>query len=166
MFKLIIVDYEKCIGCKTCEQACSAKQTRIVNPLLSRIGIVRFQMGIENIPMVCQQCQSAPCQAICPVEAISKDELLGRVVIDYDICIGCRMCVAVCPFGCVNFDPMEKKVFKCNLCDGDPTCVKFCQHGALQYIEASEQGVIKQAAEAEQLSGIMHKIAAAMAAVQ
>lgn len=158
MSKTVIVDYEKCVGCKTCEQACSAKQVGIVEPSLSRIGITRFQMGIENFPIVCQQCQSAPCQAVCPIKAISMDEILGRIVIDYDKCIGCRLCVAICPFGCMMFDRLNKKVFKCQLCDGDPICVKFCQHGALQYVEASEQSAVKQLVYAERLSDATHKI--------
>ncbi len=164
--KNIIIDYEKCVGCMTCEQACSAKQAEVINPVLSRIGIVRLQMGVENIPVVCAQCQSAPCEAICPTKAISQDEEFGRVIVDYDLCIGCRMCVAVCPFGCMSFDGIDKRVFKCDLCDGDPMCIRFCQHGALQYAEAGEQSIIKQAATAEKLSGIMHKIAEAIAAVQ
>ena len=166
MSQVLTIDYEKCVGCMTCMQACSAKQAGIINPLLSRIQIVRPQTGIENIPIACAQCQSAPCEVICPVKAISRDELLGRVVVDYDICIGCRMCVAVCPFGCMSFDSIDKRIFKCELCDGDPMCVRFCQHGALQYADASEQSVIKRGATAEKLSGIMHKVASAMATAQ
>lgn len=166
MSKVLMIDYEKCVGCTTCMQACSAKQAEVVNPLLSRVEIVKLQMGIEAIPIVCAQCESAPCKAICPVKAISRDELWGRVIVDYDTCIGCRMCVAVCPFGCMSFDGIDKRVFKCDLCDGDPMCVKFCQHDALQYVDASEQSIIKRTATAEKLSGIMHKIAAAMATAQ
>jgi len=166
MSKVLMIDYEKCVGCTTCTQACSAKHAEVVNPLLSRVEIVKLQMGIEAIPIVCAQCESAPCKAICPVKAISRDELWSRVIVDYDICIGCRMCVAVCPFGCMSFDSMDKRVFKCDLCDGDPICVKFCQHDALQYVDASEQSAIKRTAAAEKLSGIIHKIAAAMATVQ
>ena len=167
MPKLIIVDQEKCVGCKTCEQVCSAKQEGEINLVLSRIDIMQPRMGIEeNIPVVCQQCQSAPCMTICPVKAISQDEVLGRVIVDYDICIGCRMCVAICPFGCINFDGVNRKVFKCTLCDGDPMCVRFCQHGAIQYVEASEQGPMKRSTHAEKFSGIMHKVAEAVATAQ
>lgn len=166
MSKVLIIDYEKCVGCRTCEQACSAKHARVINPLLSRIQIIRLWMGTQDIPIVCMQCASAPCKAICPVGAISRDEQAGRVVVDYDICIGCRICVAVCPFGCMSFDSIDNRVFKCDLCDGDPMCVRFCQHDALQYVEASEQSVIKRKATAEKFSGLMHKIASAMATVE
>jgi len=112
--------------------------------------------------MVCAQCESAACQTICPAKAISRDEPLGRIVIDYDMCIGCRMCIAVCPFGVISFDVIGKRVIKCDLCDGAPLCVKFCGYEALQYVDASEQSIIKQRTAAEKLSGVMRNVAAAM----
>ncbi|GAG01238.1 unnamed protein product, partial [marine sediment metagenome] len=120
-------------------------------------------LGAENVPIVCQQCESAPCMAICPVKAISQDEDLGRMIVDYDACIGCRYCVAICPFGCMLFDGTNKKVFKCDLCDGEPICVEFCQHEAIKYLDAAQQSSLKQALIAEKVSGLMHKIASAMA---
>ena len=162
MSKVLVVNYGKCVGCHTCEEACSVKQMGVVNPLLSRIQIVKRGMGIENVPLACAQCESAPCETICPVKAISRDESLGRVLVDYDVCIGCRMCVAVCPFGAMSFDTIDKKVFKCDLCGGDPVCVKFCQYDALQYVEASEQGAIKRTAVAKKLSEMMRRIISAV----
>ena len=163
MASRVIIDYEKCVGCESCEQACSIKKAGLVNPTLSRIGIIRKQMGIVNIPIVCQQCEeSAPCMVVCPVKAISRDGKLSRAIINYDVCIGCRMCVAICPFGAMDFDEINRKVFKCDLCDGEPTCVKFCQHKAIQYLNAAEQSTMKQAALAEKVSAIMHKLASAM----
>ncbi len=166
MTSKLIIDYEKCVGCESCEEACSANKMGVVNPALSRIGIVRKEWGTENVPIVCQQCESAPCMAICPVKAISRDDNLGRMIVNYDVCIGCRMCIAICPFGCIRFDEMNKKVFKCDLCDGDPLCVKFCQHKAVLYLDPSQQSEMKQTAIAEKLSGIMHRIASAMTNVK
>ena len=161
MAKALVIDYEKCVGCGTCKMVCSAKQEDVVSPSLSRIQPVKWPLKVEVVPMVCVQCESAQCHAICPVKAISRDEQLCREMIDYDICIGCRMCVAVCPFGCMNFDSIDKRVFKCDLCGGDPMCVRFCQYDALQYVEAGEASTMKRTATAEKLSGIMHKIASA-----
>ena len=162
MSKVLVMDYPKCVGCLSCMQACSAKHEALVNPILSRIDIVKLMMRIECVPIACQQCETAACNAICPVNAISRDDVLGRVTVNYYRCIGCRMCVTACPFGCMSFDSMNKRVFKCELCDGDPMCVRFCQHDALQYVEASEQGGIKRTALAEKISGIVHKITSAM----
>ena len=163
MVPRLIIDYEKCVGCESCEQACSAKKTETINPALSRIGIIRKQLGVKNIPIVCQQCEDdAPCMVVCPVKAIARDQELNRVMVDYQLCIGCRMCVAVCPFGGMGFDEVGRTVFKCDLCDGDPICVKFCQHDAIKCLDASEQRTLKQSAFAERVSGLMDRIASAM----
>jgi len=166
MSKVISIDYEKCVGCRTCMQVCSTRQTGAFNQLYSSIETIRRNLGLENFPIVCQQCTPAACSAICPVKAISRDDLLGRMQINYTRCIGCRMCVAVCPFGAMNFNVMSNKVFKCDLCDGDPLCVRFCQHDALDYVDAIEQSTLKRAETAEKISGIMHKIASAMASAE
>jgi Fe-S-cluster-containing hydrogenase component 2 len=87
--------------------------------------------------------------------AIARDETLGRVVIDYDRCIGCRMCVAVCPFGAIGFDSITRKVIKCDLCEGDPLCARFCSYGALEYLDASQHTIRKRREVAEMLMGTL-----------
>lgn len=165
MAKVLMIDYEKCTGCRLCEMVCSVYHEGVVNPELSRIKIVKWEWEGRYVPMTCQQCTSAPCMAICPVKAISRDENLGRVVVDSDLCIGCRMCVAVCPFGGAKFDSVNKQIIKCDLCDGDPQCVRFCEVGAIQYVEAEEVTTVKQRAAAEKFSGILQKVASAIAEV-
>jgi len=165
MAKVLVIDYEKCTGCRLCEQVCSVKHEGVSNPARSRIKIVKWEQEGRYVPIGCQQCESAPCMAVCPVKAISRDETLNRVMIDYDVCIGCRMCVAICPFGAMLFDILAKRVIKCDLCDGDPLCVKFCDVGAVQYVDASEQGTAKRVVAADKYSGIMQKVAAAIASV-
>jgi Fe-S-cluster-containing dehydrogenase component len=102
--------------------------------------------------------------AVCPVEAIYRDESMDmdRVMIDSDKCIGCRVCVAACPFGCMSFDKAEKKTFMCDLCDGDPICVRFCQHDALNFVGSEEHSVIKRTRTAEKFAEVMSRITAAM----
>jgi carbon-monoxide dehydrogenase iron sulfur subunit len=148
-----MIDHEKCVGCRTCEVACSVGHEGVINTVRSRITIIRGETEGEGIPITCTQCESAPCESICPVAAISRDNSLG-VVIDYDRCIGCRMCIAVCPFGAVSFDSVGRRVVKCDLCDGDPLCVTFCMYGALKYIEAGEQSALKQRQAAARLKEV------------
>ena len=102
--------------------------------------------------MSCQQCQDAPCLTVCPVKAISRDETLSRVMVNHDICIGCRSCVAVCPFGAMNFSVIDRKNFKCDLCDGDPQCVRFCDMKAVDYVEADRVSIAKKRAAAEKIT--------------
>ncbi len=164
MAKVLMLDYEKCTGCRACELVCSVMHEGVSNPSRSRIKVMKWEWEGRYVPMSCQQCESAPCQAICPVKAISRDESLNRVMVDYDTCIGCRMCVAVCPFGAMAFDRIGKKVIKCDLCDGDPQCVRFCETGAVQYVEASEQNIDKMLGTADKLTSIAQKVSAAMTA--
>jgi len=151
MPKALVIDAEKCVGCKTCELVCSAKHEGESNPTLSRVKVIRGDKEWGGFPMVCLQCEQAWCIAACPQKAISRDEKLGRVVIDYDKCIGCRLCAMFCPFGNINFDPARKKVMKCDLCDGDPQCAKFCFYKAIQYVDAKDIGLAKQRERAGKL---------------
>jgi len=70
----------------------------------------------------------------CPVEAIKKKD--GVVYVDEELCTSCGECVEVCPFGVMR---MEEKAFKCDLCGGDPTCVKFCPMKAIVYEEPKRE---------------------------
>jgi len=94
--------------------------------------------------MLCQQCEDAPCVAICPQDALSRDPVLDRVVLNYDLCIGCKMCVTACPFGGMGIDIVARQVVKCDLCDGDPTCVRFCDSGALEFVQATAANLRKK----------------------
>ncbi len=161
MAKVLMVDFEKCTGCRLCELVCSVKQEGVSNPSRSRLKIEKWEWEGLYIPMTCQQCEDAPCKAACPVKAISRDEDLGRLVVDYELCIGCRSCVAVCPFGAMNFDAVGRKVFKCDLCGGEPTCVSFCDVKALDYVEAHQLTVSKKRDAAKRISEAQ-KMAAAL----
>ncbi|MCX6000039.1 MAG: 4Fe-4S dicluster domain-containing protein [Chloroflexi bacterium] len=159
MKKMLIVDYTKCTGCRRCEVVCSVKKTATSNPARARIAIVKWESICVETPILCQQCETAPCMAVCPVKALTREETLGRVLVDYDRCIGCKFCVAICPFGAMVFDPATRRVIKCDHCDGDPTCVKFCETKALQYVDANVANRTKMREAAGRLSELMNKTA-------
>lgn len=152
MAKVLYIDYHKCTGCRTCEQVCSVKHDGILNPMRSRIKVMKWEAEGLYVPMSCQQCQDAPCMNVCPVKAISRDDEMGLVEVDYDVCIGCRSCVAVCPFGAMGFNVIDRRVFKCDLCDGDPQCVRFCDVKAIEYIDAEAVADDKKRDAAERIS--------------
>jgi Fe-S-cluster-containing hydrogenase component 2 len=158
MDKLILIDAEKCTGCRMCEMVCSIVHEGCSNPARSRINVIKWETHGFYLPMLCQQCEKAPCALACPVDAIGRDESLGRMVVNYDMCIGCKLCVTVCPFGGMSYDAVGHRVIKCDFCDGDPLCVKFCDPGALNYVDANTANLRKKRSSTEKLSALMNKL--------
>ncbi|MGD0915936.1 MAG: 4Fe-4S dicluster domain-containing protein [Thermodesulfobacteriota bacterium] len=152
MGKVLQVNFEKCTGCRLCENVCSVFHDGVSNPARSRIKVIKWESEGIYIPMSCQQCQDAPCMIICPVKAITRDEKLSRVMVNQDKCIGCRSCVTVCPFGAMNFNVIDRKVFKCDYCDGDPQCVRFCDMKAVDFIEPDRVSISKKRSAAEKIT--------------
>ena len=159
--KVIRVNYEKCTGCRLCEMVCAVKHDGVSNPMRSRIKVIKWEADGIYVPMVCQQCQDAPCLNACPAKAIFRNEELGRIEVDYSLCIGCRTCVSVCPFGAMNFNTADRKVFKCDLCDGDPQCVRFCEVKAVEFVDAGDANLDRKR-EAAQRFHIADRKAAAL----
>ena len=133
MQKVLVIDAAKCTGCRLCEQVCSVIHEQTVNPYRARIRVMRWELEGEVLPMVCRQCDNPPCQQVCPMGAIAKVADSGVVLVDYDKCIGCRMCITACPFGAMDYDLVGHKVIKCDLCGGDPQCVRFCDAKAVRF---------------------------------
>ena len=151
MNKVLQIDYEKCTGCRLCELVCSVKHDGVSNPMRSRIKVIKWEAEGLYVPMSCQQCEDAPCLTACPAKAISRNEALQRVEVDYDICIGCRTCVSVCPFGAMSFNTIDRKVIKCDLCDGEPQCVRFCDVKAVDFVQAADANLVKKREAASRL---------------
>ena len=158
--KVLMVNHEKCTGCRLCEMVCSVTHDGVSNPARSRIKVMKWESEGLYIPMTCQQCDNAPCMNVCPVKAISRDEDLGYVTVDYDVCIGCRSCVSICPFGAMSYNVMDKKVFKCDLCGGKPQCVRFCDMKAVDYVAPDRLSIFKKRDAAQRLSAAKREVAA------
>jgi Fe-S-cluster-containing hydrogenase component 2 len=135
---MLVIDPQKCNGCKLCEFACSLFHEGEINLARSRIHVLEWNSPGVFLPVLCQQCSDAPCRAACPKEAISWQDDTAQVVIDYDRCVSCGMCVAACPFGAMGFDGIRQMVFKCDVCGGNPQCVHFCEPGALTFPDADD----------------------------
>lgn len=137
----IDINYMLCVGCRLCEIACSKAGAGVINPELSRIRVLQFFPGPLDIPIVCHQCSDTPCIAACPpkVSALSINKDTGAVIAN-EKCVGykCSRCVKACPHkGAIVFHPLTGKLLLCDLCNGDPACVKVCPTAALSYLPGS-----------------------------
>ena len=157
----MVIDLKRCSGCKTCSVVCKVANNIPNDIIWNRVlteGCERFDsaegtypnLSRTYLPLACQHCENPACERVCPTGATCKDDK-GRVEIDYDKCIGCRMCMAACPYNARTFnwnDPVRATgasygdarvperargvMEKCTLCkertdEGDePMCVRCC----------------------------------------
>jgi Fe-S-cluster-containing dehydrogenase component len=175
------LDLSRCIGCRRCVYACVQENNQSRDPQIQWIRVLEMDKaaGIDfehanpyydpervpdpdhfYLPVACQQCRNPPCTRVCPVNA-TWQEPDGIVVIDYDWCIGCRCCMAACPYGARRFNwttphlpadelnpemhvlgnrPRPKGVVeKCTFCiqraraGRYPACVEICPVGARKF---------------------------------
>ncbi|RLG75209.1 MAG: 4Fe-4S dicluster domain-containing protein [Thermoprotei archaeon] len=140
----IVRDFERCSGCRLCELACSLKHEGEVWPEASRIRVIEVVPGI-TIPHLCTQCPDYPCVSACPFNALSVDKSTGAVVVDEGKCTACGKCVDACPGKIPRIVKGKPSVIICDLCGGDPECVKACEKagfGALKVIPRPEESTI------------------------
>jgi len=95
-------------------------------PEASRIRVFMPFPGVE-VPHFCAQCDDYPCVEACPVDALSVDENTSAVIVDREKCISCGDCINACPGKVPFLHPETDKAVICDLCGGDPECVKVCQ---------------------------------------
>jgi Fe-S-cluster-containing dehydrogenase component len=174
------LDIQRCIGCRRCVYGCVEENNQSRDPQIQYIRVLRFRDGNMDLeesniyydpeevpekghyymPVQCQHCANAPCTKVCPVRA-TWTEPDGIVVVDYNWCIGCRYCMAACPYmgRWFNFaDPvipsdqinpathylgnrprMRNVVEKCTFCiqrvrlGKYPKCVEVCPVGARKF---------------------------------
>ena len=166
-----LIDLDKCTGCDTCSIACkSENNTRpLSSPMpfkngrgvlpdhLSYRWVVKKEGGVYPNPSLtfvtssCNHCENPACQASCPVSdvndpsnennAIFKREADGIVLINQEVCIGCKNCTQSCPYGAPQFNSQTEKVEKCTFCVHRleagflPACVTTCVGNALHLVE-------------------------------
>ena len=151
MHKQIVIGIRKdrCTGCSLCQLACSFEKEGKFAPGISRIELLdRDQRGFY--PTMCRNCIEAPCLDACPAGAISKRRKDGYVVLDRDRCIGCNMCIMVCPFNAIGYD--KNRNYKCDTCDGLEKCIKICPYGAIGFGSAERLNAARRRSLAAQLT--------------
>jgi len=130
--KRIIVDKNKCSGCRYCELICSYRDNLVFNPRNSRIRVLKYdELGIDD-PTVCRQCAECPPIDLCPTQAFRRDKD-NIVRIEENACNICYVCVDACPHGAVFRPPTQRIPLVCDLCNGEPLCVKKCPTHAITF---------------------------------
>lgn len=158
MAKMIMVHPERCVGCKSCIAACSFEHEGSQRPEASRIHIYKFQWEGVSVPMLCQHCSEAACVTVCPTGAMHRNPETSVIEYDASRCIRCRMCTMGCPFGNAVYDTLTDSIFKCDVCQGDPACVKVCPADALEYVDDSISTTSRQKSFATKLKDVVQDI--------
>lgn len=135
-----VIDQTRCIGCHACTTAC--KSENLVPLSVTRTYVKHVDVGV--FPQVrrahqvtrCNQCAHAPCVTACPTTAMFK-RADGIVDFDKSICIGCKACMAACPYDAIFINPEDHSAEKCNFCAHridvglEPACVVVCPTQAI-----------------------------------
>jgi len=143
MNQFIRADASKCIGCRTCEVACvvSHQDQQDCAALTAAAFIPRIRVikaDTFSTAVTCHHCENAPCARVCPNNALPRHN--GAIVVDQSRCIGCKSCMAACPFGAMQVVTIlqQAQALKCDLCqhrDGGPACVEACPTHALTCLD-------------------------------
>ncbi len=142
--KRVYIKEDVCIGCRLCEIYCLVQHSKSKKIIKAYKGeypralprILVEEKGHVSFALQCRHCEDPPCTDACITGAMYRDKETGAILCDEDKCVGCWMCIMVCPFGVIMRDTKGKKVAsKCDLCYGEetPVCVANCPNEALEF---------------------------------
>lgn len=98
MNRFVIAEPKLCIGCNTCMAACTLVHKAVGLQGHPRLTVTRNVQS--TAPILCRQCEDAPCAKVCPVNAITHEG--DAIVLNETTCIGCKLCAIACPFGAIT----------------------------------------------------------------
>jgi carbon-monoxide dehydrogenase iron sulfur subunit len=150
--KQLFINIDKCLACRSCEIACAVAHSDSKDLFLAiheepkALPRMKVEKGsrLRTFPLQCRHCEEPYCIDACISGAISKDPETGLVISDEEKCVGCWMCVMVCPFGVIRpggkADKQGKIALKCDLCqdEDEPACVKACPTKAIFFGEPED----------------------------
>jgi len=135
-----VVDHTRCIGCHACTTACKSENEvplSVTRTYVKYVDTGIFPQARRSFQVTrCNQCADPPCVAACPTAAMHQ-RADGIVDFDKSICIGCKACIAACPYDAIFINPEDHSAEKCNFCAHridiglEPACVVVCPTQAL-----------------------------------
>jgi len=135
----IIPNPDPCTGCLNCLMVCAQHKSSAAQPESAGIRVKLDPFSGKHKILVCYQCVDARCAATCPEKAILKNEKTGAWEINRTLCICCGACLEACPFGSMFWNHALNEPVKCDLCGGDPQCIKACHFGVLHLAESRRE---------------------------
>jgi len=147
----IYTNHLLCSGCRACSVACAVVHFGVADDSRGAIQIIRDPVAEFEYQAVCRICEDPECVAACMAVALTLDRETGRVIFDRDRCVGCAMCVMVCPHNAIVPDRREGKAILCDQCVGreGPACVAACSTGAIDFVETGDAPVEDDEVEIE-----------------
>ncbi|MBY0269305.1 MAG: molybdopterin-dependent oxidoreductase [Burkholderiales bacterium] len=145
----LLIDLERCTGCKSCEAACKTEHRLGPGEYRNKVvwASALEEAGLAFLTLTCQHCERPACLRACPVnpKAIAKDPLTGIVRVDESRCTGCGECVIACPYSAMGYDAKGHHAVKCDLCvdrraEGEATtaCASVCPTQAIRFGKRDE----------------------------
>ncbi len=135
-----VIDHTRCIGCHACTTACKSENEvplSVTRTYVKYVDTGLFPQARRSFQVTrCNQCEDPPCVAACPTAAMHRRPD-GIVDFDKSVCIGCKACIAACPYDAIFINPADKSAEKCNFCAHrleiglEPACVVVCPTQAI-----------------------------------
>jgi len=148
--KRIMIDIDKCSGCKNCNAACMQAHREdegniytlnLNDPRNESRNFILTGNADRYIPIFCRHCDEPECVKSCMSGALTKDPESRHVIYDDKRCGACFMCVMNCPYGVPKPDRATlSKVIRCDFCKNDeegPNCVRMCPNKAIHMEEVA-----------------------------
>ena len=154
--KILLLQPEYCVSCRSCELACSLKHGNFFSPVKSCITVLTSPLKF-SVPITCLQCDDPACAKVCVTEALTQNAKTGVIEYDAKKCIGCRLCVSACPFGNISYNSDSKNIIKCDVCDGEPECALFCPTEAITWVTEDIETLSRKKVMTDKFAAIFRK---------
>jgi Fe-S-cluster-containing dehydrogenase component len=151
---LFVLDLDRCTGCAACVVACNSENSVAAESSWRTVHTSNRQRlanaPVFHLSLACNHCLDPACLFSCPANAYTKDSTTGAVLVEEGLCMGCRYCSWVCPYGAPSFNAEAGVMEKCTFCEHrlsagrEPACTTACPTDALQFELGGDPAVVER----------------------